>query len=186
MTAPGLLSPADALVAMIDIQQNHFPAVVDGPPTLDRTVRFLSAARLLGVPVLWTEHYPKAFGPTLDPVAQSLAGLDPIAKTSFGCFGEPRFETAVREQGRSVLYLVGSETHICIQQTGLVALERGLGVVAVADCLTARHEHDHRHALQRLASAGAVVSTWEALVYEWMRGASHPRFKQVLSLVKGS
>ena len=185
MAATGLLSPDDALVAMIDIQRNHFHAVFDGPPTLDRTVRFLSAARLLEIPVLWTEHYPKAFGPTLPPVARALEGLEPIAKTSFGCFGEPRFDRAVRERCRPTLYLVGTETHICVQQTGLVALERGMGVVAVADCLSARAERDHRHALRRLEAAGAVITTWEALVYEWMRGAKHPAFKRVLGLVKG-
>ena len=42
-----------------------------------------------------------------------------------------------------------------------------------------------RYALNRLEAAGAVVTTWEALVYEWMRGAEHPAFKRVLGLVKG-
>ncbi len=185
MPATGLLPPAEALVAMIDIQQNHFHTVVDAPSTLDRTVRFLAATRLLDVPIAWTEHYPKAFGPTLAAVAEVLSDLEPIPKTSFGCFGEPRFVQAVRKHGRPTLYLVGTETHICIQQTALSALERGMDVVAVADCLSARSERDHRWALRRLEAAGAVVTTWEALTYEWMRSADHPRFKQVLSLVKG-
>jgi nicotinamidase-related amidase len=185
MQRSGLLEPAAALVAMIDIQDNHFHTVVDGPATLDRAVRLVRAARLLELPVLWTEHYPKAFGPTLPAMAEALAGLEPIAKTSFGCFGEPRFAQAVADSGRGQLVLVGSETHICIQQTGLEALARGMEVVLVADALTARASHDHRYALERMAQAGAVVTTWEALVYEWMRGASHPRFRDVLALVKG-
>jgi nicotinamidase-related amidase len=182
----GLLKPTAAMVAMIDIQQNHFHTVVDGTATLERTVRFLTAARLLEIPVLWTEHYPKAFGPTLPVVADALQGVEPIAKTSFGCFGEPRFVRAVSRLGRKELYLVGSETHICIEQTALVALERGMKVVLVADCLTARAPHDHRYALERMARAGAVVTTWEALVYEWMGKAGHPRFKAILDLVKGA
>ncbi len=186
MPHAGLLKPSAALVAMIDIQQNHFHTVVDGTATLERTVRFLEAARLLDVPVLWTEHYPKAFGPTLPVVAHALHGLEPIAKTSFGCFGEPRFGRALARLGRKELYLVGSETHICIEQTALVALERGMKVILVADCLTARAPHDHQYALQRMAQAGAVVTTWEALVYEWMGRKEHPRFEQVLALVKGS
>lgn len=186
MNRTGLLKPSAALVAMIDIQQNHFHTVVDGPATLERTVRFLEAARLLEVPIVWTEHYPKAFGPTLPVVADVLHGCEPISKTSFGCFGEPRFSRAVTRLGRKELYLVGSETHICVQQTALEALDKGMGVVLVADCLTARAPHDHRFALRRMEQAGAVVTTWEALVYEWMRGATHPRFKQVLALVKGA
>ncbi len=175
----------DAVVAMIDVQENHYPTVSRGEETLDRMVRFLRAARVLEVPVVWTEHYPRAFGPTLPPVAAALEGGQPIAKTSFGCFGEPGFAEAVARVGRSTLVLVGTETHICIQQTGLMALERGMAVVAVADCLTSRGSLDHDVALGRLRSAGATVTTWEALVYEWMRAAGHPRFKQVLPIVKG-
>ena len=185
MKQDGLLDPAAALVVMIDIQQNHFHTVVDGTATLERAVRFVRSARLLDVPVVWTEHYPKAFGPTLPVMADALDGLEPISKTSFGCFGENRFVRTVARLGRKELYLVGSETHICVQQTALVALERGMKVILVADCLTARAPHDHSHALGRMAQAGAVVTTWEALVYEWMRGSGSSRFKQILPLVKG-
>jgi nicotinamidase-related amidase len=179
------MNPYDALVAMVDVQENHYPTVVDGPGTLDRMARFVRAARVLEVPVVWTEHYPRAFGPTLPEMGHTLHGIDPIAKTSFGCFGEPRFADLVMEWDRSTLVLVGSETHICIQQTGLQALERAMDVVVVADCVTARGVRDHDLGLKRLERAGAVLTSWESLVYEWMREAGHPRFKQVLPIVKG-
>ena len=185
MDAVQLLDPDEALLAVIDVQENHYPAVVEGPETLDRMVRFALAARVLEVPVIWTEHYPRAFGPTLEALAEPLRNLEPIAKTSFGCFGEPRFAEQVREWHRPVLYLVGTETHICIQQTGLMALQRGMTVVAVVDCLTARRSLDHQVGLGRLERAGALLATWESVVYEWMRGAGHPRFKKVLPIVKG-
>jgi len=185
MGADLLLDLDAALVAVIDVQRNHYPTVARGEETLDRLTRFVRAARVLEVPVIWTEHYPRAFGPTLPELSEALSDLEPIPKTSFGCFGEPRFAELVDEWDRQTLVLVGTETHICIQQTGLMALERGLDVVAVADCLTARGELDHDIALRRLERAGALVTTWEALVYEWMREAGHPRFKQVLPIVKG-
>jgi nicotinamidase-related amidase len=181
-----LLDPADALVGMIDIQENHYKSIPDGGPVLDRMIRFVRAARVLDVPIVWTEHHPRAFGPTLPPMREALAGLEPIAKRSFGCFGEPRFAEAVAASKRRTLVLVGAETHICIQQTALGALERGMGVVLVADALTARTPTDHEIALRRLELAGAVPASWEAVVYEWMRGADHPKFKQVLPIVKGS
>ncbi|MBN1336381.1 MAG: isochorismatase family protein [Deltaproteobacteria bacterium] len=180
-----LLDASEAMVALVDVQKNHFHTTFDPQATLGRMVRFLGAARILEVPVVWTEHHPRAFGPTLPPVAEALAGLVPIPKTSFGCFGEPVFAEAVRATGRSVLYLAGSETHICIGQTALGALERGMDVVVVADCVNARARMDHDTALGRLERAGAEVATWETVVYEWMRDAHHPRFRQVLALVKG-
>lgn len=181
-----MLDIDDAVVAMIDVQENHYPTVIRGPETLDRLERLLRAVAVLGVPVIWTEHYPRAFGPTLPAVAAAMDGQQPIPKTSFGCFGEPVFAQTFAQLGRKTLVLVGTETHICIQQTGLMALEQGLTVVAVADCITSRGELDHDLALQRLARAGATVTTWEALVYEWMRAAAHPQFKQVLPIVKAA
>ena len=185
MSDSRLLDPREALVAMVDIQANHYPTVVRGDETLERMVRFVRAARVLEVPVVWTEHYPRAFGPTLTPMAAALEGLEPIPKTDFGCFGEPLFVEAVEATGRTCLVLVGSETHICIGQTALMALERGMEVVVLADCVTARSALDHDVALGRLGRAGATITTWEALVYEWMKRAGHPRFKQVLPIVKG-
>ncbi len=182
----GLLESNDALVGLIDVQANHFPTVADGPAALDRMVRFVRAARLLDVPVVWTEHHPRAFGPTLPELQQALQGLEPLPKLSFGCFGEPRFAEAVERSGRQTLYLAGTETHICIGQTALAALARGLRVVLPVDCLGARHPEDHITGLRRLERAGAVLSTWEAIVYEWMRDARHPRFKAVLPIVKGT
>lgn len=185
MSTPLLLDRDAAVLALVDLQVNHFPTTFYREATLSRAVRLLKAARFMEIPVLWTEHYPKAFGPTLPPVAEALQGLAPIAKTSFGCFGEPAFARAVEAAGRQVLYLAGSETHICIAQTALGALERGLEVVVVADCVNARNRLDHDVALRRLEQAGVVVTTWEAVVYEWMREAGHPAFRQVLALVKG-
>ncbi len=185
MSHAGLSDPEQVLLAVIDVQERHFPVVSDADATLDRLLRFVGAARILGLPAVWTEHYPRAFGATLEPLTALLQGLEPIAKTSFGCFGEPSFARAVQESGRTELALVGTETHICIQQTALVALEQGLQVLLVADCLSARGPRDHEIALARMRQAGARVTTWEALVYEWMRGSGHPGFKQVLPLVKG-
>lgn len=187
MTATaGLLEIDDALAALIDVQENHFPTVADGPAVLDRILRFVRAARTLEVPLVWTEHHPRAFGPTLPALRGEMEGLEPIPKISFGCFGEPRFAEAVERSGRRTLYLVGTETHICVAQTALVALARGLRVVLPVDCLGARHPGDHETALRRLERAGAVLSTWEAIVYEWMREGRHPRFKQILPIVKGT
>jgi len=185
MKTQHLLDLDDSLVAMVDIQQNHYPTVSDGEAHLQRMVRFVRAARVLDVPVVWTEHYPRAFGPTLVPMADALQGLTPIPKTDFGCFGEPLFADAVATSAKRTLVLVGSETHICIEQTALMALDRGMRVAVVADCVTAQHRFDHDIALQRMRASGVVITTWIALVYEWMRGAKHPRFKQVLPIVKG-
>lgn len=172
-----------SILAAIDVQERHFGAVYGGPRALDRMVRLTTAASILGVPRLWTEHVPRAFGPTLPALAEALAGVSPIEKRAFGCFLSPSFAAAVGESARH-LVLIGSETHICIAQTAFQALERGITPILVADALGSRAAEDHERALARVSGAGGVVTTWEALVYEWMQTSEHPRFREILKLVK--
>ncbi|MBM4319098.1 MAG: isochorismatase family protein [Deltaproteobacteria bacterium] len=179
-----LLRPDESLLAVIDVQESHFPQVFDRAGVLDRICRTVEMAHLLHVPMLLTEHYPKGFGPTLPVLRQLLNGVEAFPKRAFGCFGCPDFERAVRGAARSHLVLVGTETPICILQTALGALERGLQPVVVADCVSARRTLDHDIALRRLERVGTILVTWEMLAYEWMRTAEHSQFREVLELVK--
>ena len=43
---------------------------------------------------------------------------------------------------------------------------------------------DHDVALRRLEKAGAVVTTAEAVGFEWAGGSDHPRFKEFSKLVQ--
>ncbi len=180
------LEPERAVLAVIDVQENHFPHVFDGHAVLDRIVRVASLARLMDVPVVWTEHYPSGFGRTLEPLAEALEGFRPIVKRAFGCFGVPEFVSALEATGRRDLYVVGTETPICVLQTALGALQSGYRTIVLGDCVSARREYDHGVALKRMRRAGAVEATWEMVAYEWLRSADHPRFKRVLPLVKGA
>lgn len=181
------LDPGHAAVAVIDVQENHYPHVRDGHAVLDRICRTVDLATTMEVPLLWTEHYPGGFGRTLEPLAVRLNETHtPITKRAFGCFLVPEFVEELRRTGRSDLYLVGTETPICILQTALGALQAGLRTVVVVDCVTGRHKLDHKLALRRMAAAGVVLVTWEMLAYEWLRTSEHPKFKRILPLVKGA
>ncbi len=181
------LDPDRAALAVIDVQENHYLHVREGHGVLDRICRSVDLATILDVPILWTEHYPAGFGRTLDPLKARLEEHnEAIAKRAFGCFLVPEFVEALRRTGRSDLYLVGTETPICILQTALGALQAGMRTVVVADCVTGRHKLDHKLALKRMTSAGVVLATWEMLAYEWLRTSEHPRFKRILPLVKGA
>lgn len=46
--------------------------------------------------------------------------------------------------------------------------------------------HDRAVALSRLEKAGAVLTTSEAAIFDLMRTAEHPKFKDVSKLVKVS
>src|SRR2546429_163952 len=125
--APARLSAADATLLVIDVQDKLL-ALIPQTPTLLLNLSFLlDAARLLGVPALATEQYPKGLGPTAACVAERLAGPPP-AKVVFSCGGVPEVVERLRGTGRPAVLLAGIETHVCVLQTALDLLGQGFGV----------------------------------------------------------
>jgi hypothetical protein len=62
-------------------------------------------------------------------------------------------------------------------------LATGLAVFIVVDAVASRHQLDHDIALRRLESAGATLTTSEAVLFEWCRSAEHEQFQAVRKLV---
>jgi len=86
--------------------------------------------------------------------------------------------------GRESLVLAGCEAHVCLMQTALGLLEEELEVWVVTDACSSRSERNRDAAFDRLAGAGAELVTTEMVAFEWLRDAGHPRFKEVLGIVK--
>ena len=181
-----LQSLDSSILMVVDIQENHYPHCARGPETLDIMVRIVEAAKILKVPIVLTEHHPKVFGPTVEPLARVTSEVctKPLAKIDFSCLGDEAIAARVEELGASNIVLIGTETHICICQTALMALERGLSAAVVADAVTARTIADHEVALARLRAHGVDVLSWESLVYEWMRRGGTDVFREILPIVK--
>ena len=76
------------------------------------------------------------------------------------CCGSDAFTAALTADIESVL-ICGLETHVCIQQTALDLLARGLTVFIAVDAVASRHTLDHEIALRRLESSGAILTTTE-------------------------
>ena len=87
-------------------------------------------------------------------------------------------------QGRRTLVVCGIETHVCVLQTVFEALGKGYRAAVVADAVGSRLESNRKLALERMRAAGATVVSAEMLLFEWMRTAKHPAFKDISALVK--
>lgn len=179
-----LQSTRRSALMVVDVQENHFPHCQGRQEALDTMIRVVETAKVLGVPIVLTEHHPKVFGRTVAPLASATAGIEPMAKIHFSCLGDPKIGNRVEQMDLRHLVLVGTETHICICQTALHALELGLTVAVVADAVTGRRSGDHDLALARMRAHGVDVLPWESLAYEWMRRAGTDPFRRVLPLVK--
>ena len=167
---------------MIDIQERLARVVPGCDAVVERTVRLARAAELLGVRRVLTEQYPQGLGPSLPSVAACMPPAEEkraFSAAGCGCLAiEPG-------SGVASVVLAGLETHICILQTALDLLARGIVVFVAADAVASRCAMDHEIALRRLESSGAVVTTSESLLFEWCRGADHERFREVRGLITG-
>ena len=82
------------------------------------------------------------------------------------------------------MVVAGCEAHVCLLQTALELIEEELDVWVVTDACGSRTERNRDAAFDRLASAGAELVTTEMVLFEWMRTAQHPAFRDIQALIK--
>lgn len=180
------LDAALCTLVVIDIQEKLLPAVLN-PEALVRNVRLLiRLATILEIPVLLTTQYARGLGATVAGVAELLPTVRAIDKLEFGCFAREEFRTTLRELPgpRTTVLLCGMESHICVMQTALGALENGYMVHVAADAVSSRSELNWRLGLERMAAAGCVISSTEMMMYELLRQSGTGQFKQMLPYIK--
>jgi nicotinamidase-related amidase len=187
------LNKEDAVLVGIDFQERLMPAMKNGDDVTAASVRLFKGCRLLGVPAAVTQQYTKGLGPTVASIAAALtdpvgegasATLQCFEKTSFSAMGEPTFVEFLEKLGRKTAIIAGVEAHVCVQQTVLDLLEKGYAVFLATDCVSSRSGVDKKYSLRRMGVAGAVCATSEAILFELLRSAKEPGFKQISALVK--
>ncbi len=180
-----LLEKEKAMLAVVDVQQRLVPSMPEKVyrQTL-KTIQFLvEGARLLKLPVVVTEQYPKGLGPTVPDLADACRDKV-IEKVSFGCCGEPKFLNTIKELGRPQVIVTGMEAHVCVYQTVLGLLERGYQVHLVRDAIISRGKLDYQNALELSARAGATVTTAETALFQLVGASTAAEFKAISNLVK--
>ena len=172
----GLLARERAALVVVDVQEGFRPYDAFAP-VASACAKLLAAARILEVPALVSEQYPKGLGHTAPEVG--LEDERRIEKTVFSAARADGFDLHGREQA----IVCGIETHVCVSQTVHDLLERGIEVHVPADAVGSRHELDYERGLERMERAGAVVGTVEAALFELLERAGTPEFKAVQKLI---
>ena len=145
----------------------------------------IGAAKVLCIPILHTEQYPRGLGETEPELAASLKGsAQRLEKTAFSCCGAEGFDAAACADGRTQWILCGMEAHVCVLQTALELRSRGLEVFVVEDGVCSRSAANRDNALARLRQSGVVISNTESVLFEWLRDANHPQFKALSGLIR--
>ncbi len=200
-----LLEVNESQLVLVDYQDRLMPVIQEGPQVLANAQRLARMARVLRVPVWGTEQNPEKLGHN-DAVLRSHC-LKTVSKMDFSAAGSglldllrpparagggnarslPRHlqkPAAAPVVERSMVVIAGCEAHVCLMQTALELLEQELDVWVVTDACGSRTERNRDAAFDRLAGAGAELVTTEMVAFEWLRGAEHPSFREVLAMIK--
>lgn len=179
------LDRTQAVLVVVDVQQKLTPAM--SPKIYRQTLQgidlLVKSARLLEVPVVVTEQYPRGLGGTVPELAEACRE-GAVEKMTFGCCGEPSFLARLKESGRSQVIVTGMEAHVCVWQTVVGLLAAGYHVHLVRDAIIARGKIDYLNTLESARQAGAVVTTAETAVFQLLQTAAATEFKAVSALVK--
>jgi nicotinamidase-related amidase len=167
---------------VVDVQEKLVPRIVDRDLMLANAVRLVRGAQHLGMPVWATEQYPEGLGPTVPALAELIPHRP--SKTVFHCCAVPQLLEQLYGRQIRHLTLAGIEAHVCVSQTALELLRLGFGVQVPADAVGSRSRMDWEFALRRMERAGVVISTTEAVLFEWTERSDRPEFKAISELVK--
>ena len=179
-----MLECADTLLLIVDIQEKLVRAMHAREDLVLRAQQLVQGARVLNVPIICTEQNPKGLGPTVSEIAAAMAGVQPISKFSFGCCSCEDAVRALQAAGRRNVLVGGIETHVCVYQTTRELLEKGYHVEVVADACSSRTLQNKQIGLDKMRDAGAAITSVETALFELLRVAEGPVFKQILQVVK--
>jgi nicotinamidase-related amidase len=174
----------DCAAVIIDIQERLFPHIHQHDELESNVIRLIQGLQVLQVPIVITEQYSKGLGPTIESIGRILETNQPIEKITFSCCASIHFNDALESLGKYSIIIAGTESHVCVLQTVQDLMEQNYLPVVVEDCVSSRKVNDHRVAIERMRQAGAVITTYESLLFELLGEAGSDTFKAISKIVK--
>lgn len=181
------LTQDNCCALIVDFQEKLMPPMYGRDELQKNVVKLLKGLSLLEIPMLITEQYPKGLGATLPDIVGAAQGAPVIAKTAFGALGDNDVLghlEQLEQFGRKQVLVCGIEAHICVLQSALQLLDKGLSPIFVTDCIASRHQTDLMAAFMRAEREGVQFVSTEMALFELMGSKEHPQFKAISSLIK--
>eukprot|EP01100_Stratorugosa_tubuloviscum_P010028 TRINITY_DN424_c5_g1_i1.p1 TRINITY_DN424_c5_g1~~TRINITY_DN424_c5_g1_i1.p1 ORF type:complete len:208 (-),score=91.78 TRINITY_DN424_c5_g1_i1:314-937(-) len=181
-----------------DIQQRFAPLIHKFPTVIGNSKFLIDTAKILSIPIIATEQNPRALGKTVDELGvlpeftfskMRCSMVDPPNLVNQQENPVDRFLTSYRgpnNQSIDSVVLFGIEAHVCILQTALTLIEKGLRVHVIADAISSRRAYDRKIAIERMKQSGIWITTSESIVFQILETADHPNFKAISNLMKST
>jgi nicotinamidase-related amidase len=178
------LDKNSAFLLIIDIQDRLAAAMQERDKVIENNLHLIELAKLLDIPILITEQYPKGLGSTVQEIKQAVSDHIPIEKLSFNCCASPGFGDYLEHERRNTAIVTGMETHICVLQTVLGLLKQHFNVHVVSDAVCSRTKENRRAGLDFMRDSGAVVSSTEIVLFQLLGLAGSEEFKTISKRIK--
>lgn len=165
---------------VIDYQEKLVPVMAGEEQLLYHSEILLQGLQVLGIPMILTQQYTKGLGMTVKEISEAVGTSEYVEKISFSAC------ECVKEKILDKKYVIicGIETHICVLQTVIDLKAAGFVPVVVEDCVSSRKENDKKIALKRMRGEGAVITTYESLLFELLKEAGTEKSKKIQRLIK--
>jgi nicotinamidase-related amidase len=179
-----MLSRGAAVLVIIDIQGNLAQAMFDKKNLFANAVKLIRGFKVFNLPVIVTEQTPQKLGQTIPQIAAELGGIKPIAKETFSCWADVHFREQMEALSRRHVVLLGIESHVCVYQTALDLIQNGYNIHLVADAVSSRTRENREIGLAAMKNTGAHLTSTEMVLFELLRTAADPKFKEIYKIVK--
>ncbi|MFK0572948.1 hydrolase [Endozoicomonas sp.] len=179
-----MLNLESSVLVVVDVQGKLATLMHEHKSLFHNIVTMVKGARLLNMPILWLEQLPEKLGNTIPELASELSDFSPVRKSSFSACGVPDFISALEKTGRRQVLLTGIEAHICVYQTAMDLLTGGYDVEVLVDAVSSRTLQSKEVALDKMCALGADLTTVEMALFELIKTAEAPQFREVAKLIK--
>ncbi len=169
---------------VVDIQEKLYPHINNNEQLLENTLTLIKGLKLLNIPFVLNEQYPKGLGHTIEPIKQLLIDEKVYEKVTFSCCQTKETLECIEQKSKKFVIVFGVEAHVCVLQSVLDLLETGFIPVLVTDCIDSRNSNDKRVSIDRMLQAGAIPTTYESLLFELCSSAKNGVFKEISKLIK--
>lgn len=171
---------------IVDIQERLAAAMREKVKenVVNNCLHLVELAKLMNVPIVLTEQYPKGIGQTVSQIRDALPAYSPIEKLTFSCCGEPGFMDAVNGLAKKTIILAGMETHVCVLQTCVELLNKGYSVHIVQDAVCSRSKENWKTGIEFMRDAGAVITCTETVLFQLLKVAGTEEFKAISKRIK--
>ncbi len=174
----------NTVLVLIDVQERLIPVIHEKEELVGNLQKLITGMKILGVPIIWNEQYPKGLGATVPELSSLLTEQTPVEKVCFSCCQNESFTKALAESGRQQVIVCGIEAHICVYQTVMELKTKGYEVEVVADGVSSRQAYNKEIALDKLRSNEVGLTSTEMILFELIQVAQGDAFKKISRLVR--